>query len=76
MRDAVTWYQRQSHRWVVLGLAAAACLPVGLLGVLHASQNRQRCRRPSPRAWTIWTTGANITVDRGVSAVNNCPAAD
>lgn len=71
MRDAVV-VPRQSHRWVVLGLAAAACLLVGLLGVLHASQANAAADLSTGLTYT--DNGADITVTGCIGGVNNCPA--
>ena len=71
MRDAVV-VPRQSHRWVVLGLAAAACLLFGLLGVLHASQANAAADVSTGLTYT--DNGADITVTGCIGGVNNCPA--
>ncbi len=70
MRGAVT-QAKQTHWWIVLGLAAVAFFLVGLLGVLHASQANAAADLSTGLTYT--DNGADITVTGCIGGVNNCP---
>ena len=72
MRGAVT-QAKQTHWWIVLGLAAVAFFLVGILSVVHASS--ARAADDVSTGLTYTDNGADITVTGCIGGVESCPTA-
>lgn len=69
MRGAVT-QAKQTHWWIVLGLAAVAFFLVGILSVVHASS--ARAADDVSTGLTYTDNGADITVTGCIGGVESC----